>query len=166
MSKAQNQDPRLEWPKLSLPACDADVVERDGQWLIRCAVRSKWIKLEPEEWVRQHIVAALATAGWPLSRMVLEFPVRFGQVEGRIDIACFDRWGRVVMAVEVKAPQVHLNQSVADQVARYDLALKCSWLMISNGLQNAVWRRDENGVCRPFRGWPVPAFGVDSDSVE
>jgi predicted type IV restriction endonuclease len=105
--------------------------------------------------VRQHVVHALVASGWPLSRMVLEHPVRVGQVDGRIDIACFDRNGRVALAVEVKAPQVRLDQSVADQVAKYDLALGCPWLMISNGLQNAVWRRAEDGVCRPHRAWPV-----------
>ena len=105
--------------------------------------------------MRQHVVHALVEAGWPLSRMVLEHPVRVGQVVGRVDIACFDRDGRVELAVEVKAPQVRLDQSVADQVAKYDLALGCPWLMISNGLQNAVWRRAEDGVCRPHRAWPV-----------
>lgn len=166
MSRTPDQDPRLNWPKLSLPACSADVQERDGQWSVRCAVRKKWVKLEPEEWVRQHVVAALVTAGWPVSRMALEYPVRFGQVEGRIDIACVDRQGRVALAVEVKAPQVPLNQSVADQVARYDLALGCPWLMISNGLQNAVWRRNEEGVCRPHRGWPIPEAEGGPGSVE
>jgi len=116
--------------------------------------------------VRQHVVAALMTAGWPKSRMVLEHPVRFGAVDGRIDIACFDREGLVSLAVEVKAPQVKLDQSVADQVARYDLALGCSWLMISNGLQNAVWRRGEDGVCRPHRGWPVPEENSRPNRVE
>ena len=106
--------------------------------------------------MRQHVVHALVTGGWPLSLMVLEHRVRVGQVDGRIDIACFDRDGRVELAVEVKAPQVRLDQSVADQVAKYDLALGCPWLMISNGLQNAVWRRGEDGVCQPHRGWPIP----------
>ena len=156
MNHSTASDPRARWPELALPACAAEVECREGQWSIRCAVRKKWVKLEPEEWVRQHVVHALVGAGWPLSRMVLEHPVRVGQVDGRIDIACFDRDGRVELAVEVKAPQVRLDQSVADQVAKYDLALGCPWLMISNGLQNAVWRRAEDGVCRPHRAWPVP----------
>ena len=75
-----------------------------GKWQLRCLVRRKWVALEPEEWVRQHIVAALVQSGWPLGRMVLEHPVRFGQVSGRVDIACFDRSGEVCLAVEVKAP--------------------------------------------------------------
>ncbi len=86
-------------------------------------MRRKWVALEPEEWVRQHVVAALVQSGWPLGRMVLEHPVRFGQVSGRVDIACFDRSGDVALAVEVKAPHVPLDEKVAEQVARYDLAL-------------------------------------------
>ncbi|MGB0511176.1 MAG: type I restriction enzyme HsdR N-terminal domain-containing protein [Flavobacteriales bacterium] len=163
---APDQDPRAGWPDLSLPPCPLDVEWRDGQWALRCTVRQRWVKLEPEEWVRQHVVASLMTAGWPTSRMVLEHPVRVGQVDGRIDIACFDREGRVALAVEVKAPQVKLDQSVADQVARYDLALGCPWLMISNGLQNAVWKRGEDGACRPHRGWPVPEGDSGAHPVE
>ena len=166
MSQTLDKDPRLNWPKLTLPACGADVKQRDGQWSVRCEVRKKWVKLEPEEWVRQHVVAALVTAGWPVSRMVLEYSVRFGHVDGRIDIACFDRQGRVALAVEVKAPQVPLNQSAADQVARYDLALGCPWLMISNGLQSAVWLRNKEGVCQAYRGWPIPGAEGGSGTVE
>ena len=45
-----------------------------GKWQLRCLVRRKWVALEPEEWVRQHIVAALVHSGWPLGRMVLGAP--------------------------------------------------------------------------------------------
>lgn len=166
MSKALVSDPRLGWPELALPSCPVDVEYSEGQWRLLCTVRRKWVKLEPEEWVRQHVVAALMAGGWPLSRMAFEYPVRFGRVDGRIDIACFDRSGRVELAVEVKAPQVRLDQTVADQVARYDLALGCAWLMISNGLRHAVWHRGKDGACKPHRGWPRPVDGLGADSVE
>lgn len=125
-----------------------------GRWQLRCAVRRKWVALEPEEWVRQHVVESLAGSGWPLSRMVLEHPVRFGQVDGRIDIACFDREGRIELAVEVKAPRVKLDARVVEQVARYDLAVSARWLMISNGLKTAVWQRDSNGRWGQSQSWP------------
>ncbi len=129
----------------------------DAGWQLRCAVRRKWVALEPEEWVRQHVVAALVSSGWRLGRMVLEHPVRFGQVDGRIDIAAFDRDGKVALAVEVKAPNVALGARVADQVARYDLAVSARWLMISNGLHTAVWQRMPSGERRQVRYWPLPA---------
>ena len=130
-----------------------------GKWQLRCAVRRKWVALEPEEWVRQHVVAALVASGWPLGRMVLEHPVRFGQVDGRIDIACFDRAGRVELAVEVKAPQVPLDARVAEQVGRYDLVVKAAGLMITNGLQTFIWERDGQGQPVPGREWPRPGGG-------
>jgi len=129
---------------------------RDGRWRIRCAVRSKWVLLEPEEWVRQHVVLALAQVGWPVARMQLELPVRFGAVDGRVDIACFDRFGKVAVAAEVKAPDVPLDQRVADQLARYDLALGCPWLLMSNGLRTAAWHRQDGGQRVAHRGWPTP----------
>ncbi len=150
-------DPRLTWPELSFPPCGAQVRREAGRWQLRCAVRRKWVALEPEEWVRQHVVEALVGSGWPLSRMVLEHPVRFGRVDGRIDIACFDRSGRIALAVEVKAPHVKLDARVVDQVARYDLAVGAHWLMISNGLRSAVWQRDAEGQARQSKLWPVPS---------
>ena len=139
-------DPRLHWPELAFDAPLMKVQRSAGKWQLRCMVRRKWVALEPEEWVRQHIVAALVQSGWPLGRMVLEHPVRFGQVSGRVDIACFDRSGEVCLAVEVKAPHVPLDEKVAEQVARYDLALMSSKLMITNGLKTAVWGRGADGV--------------------
>jgi len=151
----------LQWSQ-SMPKVEL----RQDRWCVQCAVRGKWVLMEPEEWVRQNLIQTLCGLGWPLSRMVLEHPVRFGQVDGRVDVACFDRLGRVALAVEVKAPNVPLNQKVADQVARYDLALGCPWLMISNGLKSAVWLRDSQGTCRPHRGWPKPLGSEKGPAVE
>ena len=166
METSDPQDPRLGWHLLPLASTALKVELRDGRWSIRCAVRGKWVLLEPEEWVRQHLIQALRELGWPLSRMVLEHPVRFGGVDGRVDVACFDRLGKVALALEVKAHNVPLNQKVADQVARYDLALGCPWLMISNGLKSAVWRRDGEGICRPHSGWPKPEGAAPASPVE
>lgn len=149
-------DPRGAWPELSLSSDRVEVALRDGRWRIRCAVRAKWVLLEPEEWVRQHVIQALVSSGWPVARMQLELPVRFGAVDGRVDIACFDRSGRIALAAEVKAPEVPLDQKVADQLARYDLALDCPWLLMSNGLRTAAWYRSVNGKRLPHRGWPQP----------
>ena len=149
-------DPRDAWPALPLSSAEVQVDLRDGRWRIWCAVRAKWVLLEPEEWVRQHVVQALVQSGWPVARMQLELPVRFGAVDGRVDIACFDRSGNVALAAEVKAPDVPLDQRVADQLARYDLALACPWLLMSNGLRTAAWRREGDGRRVPHRGWPTP----------
>ena len=149
-------DPRESWPALPLSSEGVEVAFREGRWRIRCAVRAKWLVLEPEEWVRQHVVQALVQSGWSAARMQLELPVRFGAVDGRVDIACHDRQGQVALAAEVKAPEVALDQKVADQLARYDLALGCPWLLMSNGLRTAAWRRDADGQLRPHRGWPTP----------
>ncbi len=156
MDRKPMEDPRKLWPDLVFE--DPGIAVRSGEagWQLRCRVRKSWVALEPEEWVRQHIVAALVDSGWPLGRMVLEYPVRFGQVAGRIDIAVFDSIGNVELAVEVKAPRVPLDAGVAEQVGRYDLAVSASGLMISNGLRTAVWERDAEGRWEQSRTWPMP----------
>jgi len=156
MDRKPMEDPRKGWPPLVFEDPGMEVRSGEAGWQLRCRVRKRWVALEPEEWVRQHIVAALVDSGWPLGRMVLEHPVRFGQVAGRIDIAVFDRAGNVELAVEVKAPQVPLNVGVADQLGRYDLAVSASALMISNGLRTAVWQRDAEGRWEQSKAWPMP----------
>lgn len=149
-------DPRKRWPELAFSPQEIPVRQDAGKWQLRCAVRKKWVALEPEEWVRQHVVLALVDSGWPLGRMVLEYPVRFGQVTGRIDIACIDRDGQVALAAEVKAPQVRLDEKVAEQVARYDLAVSAPKVMITNGLRTAVWERSAEGRLAQSKRWPLP----------
>jgi predicted type IV restriction endonuclease len=150
-------DPRKRWPELAFPAQEIPVRQDAGKWQLRCVVRKKWVALEPEEWVRQHVVHALVDSGWPLGRMVLEYPVRFGQVAGRIDIACIDRDGHVSLAAEIKAPQVRLDERVAEQVARYDLAVSAPKVMITNGLRTAVWERSAEGKLIQAKQWPLPS---------
>ena len=102
------------------------------------------VLLEPEEWVRQHVIQALVSQAGrsPACNGVAG---AIGGWGSRVDIACFDRSGRIALAAEVKAPEVPLDQKVADQFTRYDLAPDCPWLPMSNGLRTQ-WHRSADGV--------------------
>ena len=92
-------------------------------------IRKEWLALEPEEWVRQHFACCL---WWTLDGRFREWcwSTLFGLVrwtDGWTSLV-FDRDGHVVLAVEVKAPQVALDarsrrSSVLDMTWRFRVPL-------------------------------------------
>lgn len=103
--------------------------------------RRRWVRLTPEEWVRQHFVHYLTDhLGYPAGRVGNEIAIRVGQLERRCDTVVFGNDGKPRMIVEYKAESVKLSQKTFDQVLRYNYALQVDWLIISNGLQHYCCR--------------------------
>ncbi len=99
--------------------------------------RRKWVRLTPEEWVRQNFVHFLiGQKGYPAGRIGNEVSIKVGQLERRCDSVVFGKEGEPVMIVEYKAPSVQISQKVFDQIARYNIALQVDWLIVSNGMQH------------------------------
>lgn len=99
--------------------------------------RRKWVRLTPEEWVRQHFVHFLTdNKQYPVGRIGNEVSIQVGKLERRCDSVVFGDNGEPVMIVEYKAPSVQITQRVFDQIARYNIALQVNWLIVSNGLQH------------------------------
>ena len=61
--------PSLKWPAAPLQTRQPD----KGKMEVLCLARKKWLVLEPEEWVRQHVIHHLnAVLGYPLGCMSVE----------------------------------------------------------------------------------------------
>lgn len=76
---------------------------------VKCLVRSKEIRLTPEEVIRQLFIALLTgDYGYPVSRMELEHAVSFGREKKRADIVVFDRDNTTApyIMVELKKPKL------------------------------------------------------------
>ena len=99
-------------------------------------IRKKFVALTPEEWVRQHAVRFLVEERQvPLGRMNVEVALETTlHLSRRADIVVFDNIGEPVAIVECKAPTVKITQDAFDQIARYNMALKASYLIVTNGL--------------------------------
>lgn len=124
---------------LNLPPCELRLRQNPTNGLeeVFDTQRRKWVKLTPEEWVRQHFVHFLiAHQGFPAGLLGNEIAIRVGQTEKRCDSVVFGAEGKPMVIVEYKAPTVPLNQKVFDQILRYNLTLQVDWLMVSNGLQH------------------------------
>ncbi len=114
-------------------------LEENGVVKIRCLVRQKYVVLLPEEWVRQHLLHYLAEIkGYPISRIAVEFPLKYGKTARRADIVVFGKTRKPEIIVECKAPTVSIKQNVMDQVAKYNTVLDSGIVVISNGTKHFV----------------------------
>ena len=108
-----------------------------GVYIFDCA-RKKYVRLTPEEWVRQNFMAYLSIdKGYPLSRMAVE--KRLGSAAAlvrRADIVVYDRWGNPDIVVECKAPSVPLTQETMDQAVRYNGVLGARIVCLTNGMKH------------------------------
>lgn len=106
-------------------------------------LRRRFVRLTPEEWVRQHFVHWLIEhKGYPKGLLGNEIELRLGEKKVRCDSILYDAQTKPRMIIEYKAPTVALNQKVFDQIATYNLLLHVDYLTASNGLQHYCCRMD------------------------
>lgn len=125
-------------PRLNLPPLANARIERNGDMLrIFDVCRGQFVKLTPEEWVRQHFVGYLTTVlGYPSSIIGNEVSLRLNNMNRRADSVVYDRHGEPFIIVEYKAPHVEITQQVFDQIVRYNMVLHARYLAVSNGLRH------------------------------
>ena len=97
-------------------------------------IRKKFIILTPEEWVRQHVVRfLLEEKKYPKSLINVEKVLSVNGLRKRYDVVVFNPDGSIFVLVECKSPEIKTAQATFDQIARYNLALKAQFLMVTNG---------------------------------
>ncbi|GAB3724075.1 type I restriction enzyme HsdR N-terminal domain-containing protein [Spirosoma lituiforme] len=120
---------------LNLPPFDCKIKQVEGKPYIFDSLRRKYVRLSPEEWVRQHIVNLLVTHyAYPKALIRAEGGLVLNLTQKRTDVVVFDRQGLPFLVVECKAPHIPLTQSVFDQIARYNHVHKAPYLVVSNGM--------------------------------
>lgn len=106
-------------------------------------IRKKFVILQPEEWVRQHLIHYLVNEkNYPQSLLKIETSVNIDGLKQRSDIVAYDNTGTPTLIVECKAPNIKLTQSAFDQIARYNMKLKVPYLLVSNGLEHYCCKID------------------------
>ncbi len=128
---------------LNLPAYDARTRTRAGLAEIYDPLRQRYVRLTPEEWVRQHVVQFLVRGrGVPRGLVAVERAFAYQGMTRRADVVVHDRRARALLMVECKAPAVPVTQSAFDQVARYNKVLRAPFLMVTNGRTHYCCRID------------------------
>ncbi len=106
-------------------------------------IRKKFVVLQPEEWVRQHVVNyLLQEKKYPKSLVNVEKQLVINNLKKRYDIVVFNSDGSINILIECKAPEINIDQTTFDQIARYNLELKANYLMVTNGLDHFYCKMD------------------------
>ncbi len=123
--------------RLNLPTYSFSVKIVDEKKFIFDKLRKKYISLTPEEWVRQHFIQYLVQEKkYPLGLISVEKGFDLYKTKKRTDILIFNRSGNAWVLVECKAPSVVVNELWFDQAFAYNLSIKASFIMLTNGLSH------------------------------
>ena len=116
---------------------------RENKLLIFDVVRKKFMVLTPEEWVRQNTIQYLVKElNIPLSLINVEKQIKLHGTIKRYDIVTFNPDGSIHLIVECKADSIKISQDTFDQIARYNLVLKSTFLMVTNGMDHYYCKMD------------------------
>lgn len=122
---------------LNFPAYNFRFKNNKNKVQIFDVIRKKFVVLQPEEWVRQHVVNYLVEEKkYPKSHINVEKQLKINNLTKRYDIVVFNSDGSIHILVECKAPEIKISQSAFDQIARYNMQLQANYLMVTNGLEH------------------------------
>ncbi|MEH6764940.1 MAG: type I restriction enzyme HsdR N-terminal domain-containing protein [Aequorivita antarctica] len=129
--------------KLNFPEYSFRFKSSENKTLVFDEIRKKFVVLTPEEWVRLHVVQLLLKEKkYPKSLINVEKQLKLNNTTKRYDVVIFNNDGSIFLIVECKAPSIPINQLTFDQIARYNLALKSEYLMVTNGLEHYFCQMD------------------------
>lgn len=112
------------------------IIEEAGVKKVWDHVRAKYVKLTPEESVRQGVLNYLwAEKGYPKGLISVEKEIELNGLKKRYDAVVYKN-NKPIILIECKAPGVGINQKVFDQAMRYNIKLQVKYLIISNALES------------------------------
>ena len=120
----------------------------DGKDYVFCVGRRKFVRLTPEEWVRQNFLHALVAQGYPQERIAVEAAIGVAELQMRCDAIVYDGQLQPVCIIEFKAPTVSLTQKVFDQVSVYNRRLCVDYFILSNGREHTACIVNPTGYSR------------------
>ena len=139
----QHQKYKTKLKELNLPQYSFRITGKDGNEMILDPLRRKYVKLTPEEWVRQNFVQYLINEGkYPPGLIGIEVVFRFNKLKRRTDILIHNRSGAPVMIVECKAPDIKIDDKVFDQIVCYNMEFKVPYIVVTNGIDHYACKID------------------------
>jgi hypothetical protein len=149
----------ISLPKLNFPRINLSAKEDDGRTMVFDRVRSSYVVLTPEEWVRRHLVEFLIShCHAPLRSVVEEYPIPLNTMAQRADVVVLDATAKPLMLVECKSTDVnlslaHIREEVFLQATRYNAVLGARYVALTNGIHHFCYERTPSGYI-PMRSFP------------
>ncbi|TKK65686.1 type I restriction enzyme HsdR N-terminal domain-containing protein [Ilyomonas limi] len=138
---------------LAFPSYHYNMQLQEGKEYIFDTVRKKWVRLTPEEWVRQNVVQyLLQVKKYPAALLAVEKEIHIGELRKRCDIVVY-KDAQPWMIIECKEMNVPLSEGVLMQLVRYNTAFCCTYLIITNGSYTWGWEV-ENGAVKELNEMP------------
>lgn len=128
---------------LNLPPHPFKLQVEDEQVYIFDELRKRFLKVTPEEWVRQHWIQHLVNGkGYPKTLIQSEGGLTLNSLKKRTDLVVFNQTGERLLIAEFKAPAIKISQAAFDQIARYNLVHRVPYLLVSNGMEHYYCKID------------------------
>ncbi len=122
---------KVEYPKFAHQIKQVDQKEQ-----IFDPFRKIWVRLTPEEWVRQNFLQLLVqTFHIPASLIAIEKEIKWEEQKKRFDILVY-KDTKPWLIIECKEMNTPLSENVLQQVLHYNSKLETSYLIITNGNDN------------------------------
>ena len=143
---------------LNLPSYPLKIINRSGKPHVFDVFRKRYVKLTPEEWVRQNFLWWMRNEKeYPASLIAVEASLTYNRMVRRADAIVYGRSAFPLMIIECKAPAVKITGDVFDQIARYNFSFGVEYLVVTNGMEHYCCRKDAGS-----QGWTflesVPAY--------
>ena len=143
--------------KIHYPVHEFRMKKENNREMIFDESRKTWLRLTPEELVRQNFIRYLIhTKNYPSSLVALEKKIMVGEMTKRFDILVFSKEHHPWMMVECKSTTVSLNEEVLNQVLRYNIAMPVQYLVITNGTSCMAFKKEHSELL-PLE--EIPEFG-------
>ena len=110
----------------------------EGNTKIWDFLRKRYVRLTPEESLRQHFTHYLTTEkDYPSTLLANEVTINVCGVSRRCDSVLYSpKGGLPRVIIEYKAPHIAITQAVFQQILSYNSVLKADYLMVSNGMSH------------------------------
>lgn len=123
------------YPALNLPRAELSIRLSDQKPVVFDVCRRKYVRLTPEEWVRQNMLHYLIdNLNYPKGMVATECSLTFNGMSRRADIVAFGAPSRPLLIVECKAPGVAVGGRTVEQALRYNVQLGPACVAVTNGL--------------------------------
>ncbi len=118
---------------IQYPTYLPEIKEENEKEFIFDPIRKQWVRLTPEEWVRQNFINYLIKEKkYPASLIAIEKEIKVGEMRKRFDVLVYKEsipW----LIVECKELSTPINDAVAKQILTYNIQLQVPYLIITNG---------------------------------